>query len=91
MLAKVGLDEANARAKPTVVLCNLVPGGLVLVEVMFPVKPADRLNLAVQGDCGAEGRKESGSLKLRLATWECQIEQSDIGVRGSTRGCGRSC
>lgn len=50
----------------TIVLCDLVTSGLVLVKVMFPVKPTDRLDLTVQCDCGAEGWEESGSLEFLL-------------------------
>lgn len=51
----------------TIVLCDLVTSRLVLVEVVLSVKPTDRLDLTVQCEGGAEGRKEGGSLEfLRL-------------------------
>jgi hypothetical protein len=50
--------------KPTIILCNLIPGWLVLVEIMFSIKPADRLDIAVQSDCGTESGKKGSSLKF---------------------------
>lgn len=48
----------------TVVLCDLIASGLVLVEVMLSVEPTDRLYLTVQSECGAEGGEEGGSLEF---------------------------
>lgn len=36
----------------TIVLCDLIPRRLILVEVVLPVKPADRLDLTVQSNSG---------------------------------------
>lgn len=39
--------------RQTVVLCNLVARRLVLIEIVFPVKPAHSLDIAVEGNGGA--------------------------------------
>lgn len=95
----------RSRTVLTIVLCDLIPSGLVLVEVMFSVKSADRLNLTVQSNCGAQGWEECGSLEFlhlmsarpsrlsshtnRLATRKGEVEQGNIRIGGLARG-GRS-
>jgi hypothetical protein len=37
----------------TIVLGDLIPRRLILVEIVFPVKPTNRLYLTVQGNSGA--------------------------------------
>lgn len=53
-------------AKPvlTIVLCDLITGRLVLVEVMLSIKATDWLDLTVQGDRGTKGWKERGDLEF---------------------------
>lgn len=36
----------------TIVLSDLIPRRLILIEVVLPVKPADRLDLTVQSNSG---------------------------------------
>lgn len=40
----------------TVVLCNLISCRLVVIKIMLSVESADRLDIAVQRNRGAEGR-----------------------------------
>jgi hypothetical protein len=39
----------------TIILRELIPCRLIMVEVVFSVEPADGLNLAVKSDCRAQG------------------------------------
>lgn len=48
----------------TIVLCDLITSRLVLIEIVFAIESADGLNLTVQGDGGAEGWEEGGSLEF---------------------------
>lgn len=54
--------------KDTIVLGDLIASRLVLVEIMFPIKPTDWLYITVQRQCGAQGRKESWYLKFLRTT-----------------------
>jgi hypothetical protein len=47
----------NFRRMLTIVLGNLVSGGLILVEVVFPIEAASVLDLTVQSQSGAQRRK----------------------------------
>lgn len=56
---------------PTIVLCDLIPRRLILVKVVFPVKPADGLNLAFQRNGSAQGREEGGRLEFLYRMSPC--------------------
>ena len=57
-----------------IVLCDLVSGGLILVEVVFAVEAALVLNLAIEGYSGAQGGEEGFLLEVRLSTRKCDIK-----------------
>jgi hypothetical protein len=50
--------------KPTIVLCYLITSRLVLVEIVFAIEAADRLDLAILGDGCAKGWEEGGGLEF---------------------------
>ena len=59
--------------KPTIILCNLIARWLVLIEIMFSIKPTDRLNITIQSDGGAEGWEEGGGLKFLCRMSSCVL------------------
>lgn len=78
-----------SKSKVTIILCNLIPRRLILVEVMFPIESTNRLDVTVQSDCGAEGGQQGRSLEFlgsqsffttairptnRLTTRKCQVK-----------------
>lgn len=66
---------------------DLVALRLVLVEVVFAVEAALRLDLAAQGEGGAQGRDQGLALEVRLGARESDIEEGDVGVGGVGGGC----
>jgi hypothetical protein len=57
-------QRSNEGPVLTIVLCDLIPRRLILVEVMFPIKPTDWLYLTVQCNGSAESWKECCDLEF---------------------------
>jgi hypothetical protein len=52
VLREISIVQVPRARALTIILCDLIPRRLILVEVMLPVKPADRLDLTVESDSG---------------------------------------
>ena len=86
--------DAAIAGERLVILRNLIPRGLVPVEIMFPVEAADGLDVAVEGQRGAQSGDQGLLLKNRLASGYGQVEEGDARVGflikgGAGAGAGR--
>src|SRR5579859_5977521 len=59
--------DASVSGKGLVVLCDLVPGRLVMVEVVLPVKAASELDRALQSNGRAQCWNQRSLLEHRKA------------------------